>query len=331
MRALAWDRNVLYASRRYTLLVCDTANGDFEWRAVAKYSPPWWRNLSASTRLSSRFFRDGFHALSVLGSGHLVAAVPGAIVTLRPGNNEFRVSHKILRGTRPLHICSVPNGAIYWGEYFDNPNRDEVHIYGSHDEGKTWSIAYTFPQSTIRHVHNIVYDQWDNCLWVLTGDNGSECRILRATCDFQTVEVALAGNQQARAVALVPTRDALYFSSDTPSESNHVYRLDRAGKLTRLAGLTSSSIYACRVGESLFFSTMVEPSGANRDRNARLFGSRDSSNWTSLLDWRKDRWPMKYFQYGNVLLPDGNNRSGLLALTTIAVEKNDLETTMWRL
>jgi hypothetical protein len=330
MRVLAWDQKALYASRGYTLVACDTREEEFEWRVVARYRPGWWRNLTVSSRLSFRLFRDGFHALSVLPSSDLVAAVPGAIVTLSRGDKEFRVTHKILRGTRPLHITAVPDGPVYWGEYFDNPQRDEVHVYGSHDQGKTWSIAYTFPKSAIRHVHNIVYDQWGKCLWILTGDKGSECRILRASCDFKTVDIVLAGNQQARAAALVPTHAGLYFSSDTPSESNHVYRLDRAGNLTELASLSSSSIYGCRIDESIFFSTMVEPSEVNHDRAVRLYGSRDGSRWASLLEWKKDLWPMKYFQYGNVVLPDGPNASGLLALTTIAVESNDLETTICR-
>jgi len=41
--------------------------------------------------------------------------------------------------------------------------------------------------------------------------NGSECRILRVSCDFRNVDVVLSGHQQARAVALVPTPDGLYF------------------------------------------------------------------------------------------------------------------------
>jgi hypothetical protein len=32
--------------------------------------------------------------------------------------------------------------------------------------------------------------------------NGSECRILRVSCDFRNVDVVLSGHQQARAVAL---------------------------------------------------------------------------------------------------------------------------------
>lgn len=83
----------------------------------------------------------------------------------------------------------------------------------------------------------------------------------------------MQGKQQARAVAVVPTEDALYFSSDTPLESNHIYRLDRQGKLPQQAQISSSCIYGCRVGSRVFFSTMVEPSDVNRDRTVRVYGS----------------------------------------------------------
>ena len=65
----------------------------------------------------------------------MIAAVAGAIVTRPPQSDEFRVTHKILWGTRPLHIAAVPSGYIYWGEYFDNRDRKEVHIYASADQG----------------------------------------------------------------------------------------------------------------------------------------------------------------------------------------------------
>jgi hypothetical protein len=320
---------VLYASRGYTLLRADTASPGVHWQVAGRFQPPWWRNLTCASRLTYRLFRDGFHALGILSSGDLFAAVPGAIIALVSGDNEFRVSHKVLRGTRPLHIAVAPGDRIFWGEYFDNPQREEVHIYASADRGVHWNVAYTFPKGAIRHIHNIIYDQWGDCLWILTGDNGSECRILRASCDFQQVDVVLSGNQQARAVALVPAPEALYFSSDTPFETNHVYRLDRRGNLSKSAALSSSSTYGCRVGDAVFFSTMVEPSAVNPDRNASVFGSFDGVAWQSLLQWKKDRWPMDLFQYGNVLLPDGRNTSGLLALTTVAVEQADLETSLW--
>ena len=65
------------------------------------------------------------------------------------------------------------------------------------------------------------------------------------------------------------------FSSDTPLETNHVYRLDRRGNPAKVAALSSSSIYGCNVGNAVFFSTMVEPSPINSDRTVCLYGSPD--------------------------------------------------------
>jgi hypothetical protein len=330
LRILAWDKNSLYASRGYMLLRADLGHANPRWTEIAACHPAWWRKLTSKTALPSRLLRDGFHALAVLPSGHIIGAVPGQINTLAPQASYFRVTHTLLRGTRPLHITSTPDGRVYWGEYFDNPNRDEVHIYASSDCGATWSIAYTFPRGAIRHVHNIVFDEWRRCLWILTGDNGHECRILRASLDLRTVDVVLAGNQQARAVALVPTHDGVYFSTDTPLDTNHIYKLDSAGNVTPVASLPGSSIYGCRVGDSVFFSTMVEPSPVNSDRCARIFGSADGLQWPSLLNWQKDFWSMKYFQYGNAILPDGLNTTNYLALTTVATTSDDLVTTIYQ-
>ena len=332
LRALAWSGHHLYASRGYELLRARVENArDIAWQPVAHFQPSLRRRLSATNRFTARLFRDGFHALAVLPSGAIIGAIPGSIITLKPGESEFRQTHAITRGTRPLHITPAPGGVVYWGEYFDNAQRDEVHIYASADGGITWSIAYTFPTSTIRHVHNIVYDPWGDCLWILTGDYREECRILRASCDFSRVETVMQGNQQARAVAAVPTEDALYFSSDTPLEPNHIYRLDREGKLSQLAQISSSSIYGCRVGHRIFFSTMIEPSEVNRDRIVRLYGAEVKSpdSWQPLLAWKKDPLPMHFFQYGNAFLPDGENSTPFLAVSTIAVESDDLCTSLY--
>ncbi len=330
MRALAWRGDELYASRGYQLARIKVIDGRAEVSPVAEYEPVWWRKATASSRLASRVLRDGFHALAVLPTGHLVAAVPGAMVSLSPGKNRFVVTHRVLRGTRPLHIAATPDGRLFWGEYFDNAARDEVHVYASMDRGATWNVAYTFPKSAVRHVHNIVYDGWEDCLWILTGDNGAECRILKASCDLRSVEAVLCGNQQARAVALVPTKEGVYFSSDTPFESNHVYFLDRSGSVIKVADLNGSSIYGCRVGQAVFFSTMVEPSSVNVDRTVGVFSSADGRSWQRALSWTKDSLPMGLFQYGNALLPDGQNSGDLLAVSTVAVRGADLQMGLWR-
>jgi hypothetical protein len=254
------------------------------------------------------------------------------MITAMPNATELRQTHRITRGMRPLHITATPSGTVYWGEYFDNPARDEVHVYASRDAGATWSVVYTFPKGAIRHVHNIIHDRWHNCLWVLTGDYGNECRILRASCDFSQIDIVLQGNQQARAVAAIPMQDGLYFATDTPLEPNHICRLGRNGTLTQISTISSSSIHGCSVGQGLFFSTMVEPSKVNPDRSVRIYGAdiRNPTEWSALLAWEKDLWPMGLFQYGNAFFPDGENATDYLALTTIAVRPDDMVTSLYR-
>jgi hypothetical protein len=335
IRALLWHGDVLYGCRGYQIIRLQVSAQIAEsahWEVAARFRPAWWRNLTSHNRLSSRLVRDGFHALAVLGQNRdetMVGAVPGAIVTRTAHSGGFHVTHRVRRGTRPLHITAVPAGRIYWGEYFDNRERAEVHIYGSTDHGNTWQIAYTFPPGSIRHIHNIVYDRWGDCLWILTGDVGAECRVLRASCDLRSIEVVLAGNQQARAVAAIPTAQGLYLSTDTPFEKNHVYRLDRSGAVDPVGDLAGSSIYGCRVNEAMFFSTMIEPSPVNEDSEVHLAGSRDGANWQILKRWKRDSLPARYFQYPNIVLPDGENLTCYLAATTIAVRSGDLLTTLW--
>src|SRR5579871_1537374 len=83
LRALAWSDDLLYAVRGYDLLRAQVKDASREllWQPVGYFSPSWKRKISASTRLSSRLLRDGFHALAALPTGVLVGAVPGAIVT----------------------------------------------------------------------------------------------------------------------------------------------------------------------------------------------------------------------------------------------------------
>jgi hypothetical protein len=336
IRVLAWDGDLLYGCRGYEIIrlrVRPRIDQNAHWERVARFRPAWWRSLTSQVTMTYRLMRDGFHALAIFGDSlhgqTMVGAVPGALVTCAPGGDEFRVTHQIQRGTRPLHVTAVPSGTIYWGEYFDNRERVEVHIYASTDHGRTWQIAYTFPPGAIRHIHNIVYDRWGDCLWILTGDDGAECQVLRASCDLRSIDLVLAGNQQTRAVAAIPTQNGLYLSTDTPFEKNHVYRLNRAGSVESVGDLASSSIFGCRVGEAMFFSTMVEPSAVNTNREVHLAGSRDGTNWRVLARWRKDNWPLRYFQYGNAILPDGENATNYLAATTIAVDPDDLVTTLW--
>jgi hypothetical protein len=75
---------------------------------------------------------------------------------------------------------------------------------------------------------------------------------------------------------------------------------------------------------------MVEPSEVNSSRSVKLFGSLGGAEWRSLAAWKKDGWSMKFFQYGNAFLPDGENTTDLVAVSTVAVESGDLQMSIWK-
>jgi len=150
-------------------------------RGGALFLPSWWRKLTVATRLSYRLVRDGFHALAVFPSGELIAALQGPLLRCGPGKKEFHVTHVLQRGTRPLNITVAPDGARFLGEYFDQSGAgcgSRLRIQRPRSELESCLFVW---KGAIRHVHNIVYDQWGNCFWVLTGDMGAECRVLRAS------------------------------------------------------------------------------------------------------------------------------------------------------
>src|SRR5215467_2066573 len=105
LRSLAWASDRLYASRGYRIVsgrILDQSK--ITWESVAEFRAEPLQRISVANRLATRLLRTGFHALAVLPSGGLVGAVAGAIVMCRPGVSEFVATHKISRGTRPLHV-----------------------------------------------------------------------------------------------------------------------------------------------------------------------------------------------------------------------------------
>ena len=327
-RVLSWHDGALYASQKYSLW--RMYPGENKWEYVARFRPNWTRTVSSATRLGGRLRRDGFHALGVLPDGGLVAILPKAIALCPPGQTEFTVTWRIRRGTRPLALTVTPEGAIYWGEYFNNPDRDEVHVYGSLDGGRSWEVVYTFPEGSIRHVHSITYDPFGDHLWMCTGDHDAESRIMRVSNDWRTVETVSEGSQRTRAVRPIPTPHGLYFATDSELEQNYICCLTSDGVMEQLCPISGPGMWGFEAGTTLFFSSDVEPSKVNLDPFASMYGSRDGKSWSRLVGWRKDFWDMRLFQFGNIILPRGRNDTDILAATGMAVQGEDGVMHLWR-
>jgi hypothetical protein len=328
LRVLAWGGSVLLASHAYTLLSADMSDAAPQWRIVAAYRPAWWRNVTASSRLTYRLFDDGFQALAALPSGHVVASVPDGIASLAPGDTEFHITHQSSSRTHRRQIVAARDGQIFWSGYQEISGRKQPCIYLSPDRGLTWEVAHVLPTS-VAGIQGLVHDDWANCLWILADGEGANCRVFRASLDFRVVEVAISGSE-ARMGACIPMRDAIYFGSHNGASDNHVLRLGRNGSLVKAASIAGPCVSACLVGTSMFFSTAPNPSNSERQGMVNIYRSPDGDNWEKLLAWREDFWPA-LFQSGCAFLAAGKNSTDLLAVSTVGVSGLDLQSTMWRI
>tara|TARA_B110000116_G_scaffold270538_1_gene288855 strand:+ start:7952 stop:8959 length:1008 start_codon:yes stop_codon:yes gene_type:complete len=331
MKALMWDNATLYASKGYSVLKYNVTSPENGWIFVGRYMPTITQILCEKSELLSRVKRAGFHNLTLLSDNSLIGIIDKHIVKLNPNSYKFETVFKITRGTRPLSLATNPQGHVFWGEYFSNANKESVNIYCSYDSGDSWSPIHTFPQMSIRHIHNIIWDKHIESFWIFTGDEQHECNIIRADSNMKNFHYIFKGSQQIRCVAGIPRPEGLYIASDTPYEKNNIYLIDRNDKLNTVSELPSSSLSSCEVSDLLFFSSAVEPSNINKTKNASLMYSIDGNTWNCLVKWKKSILPSKLFQFANITFPTGYNASNYVAATGISVRNEHMSTHLWKI
>ncbi len=286
LRPLFVDGEVLYVSRGLDVMTTEDGGDTFEHFATCpgRLVERWGSRL----RIVSRLGRLGVHSLRPVGDGGVVAVLRRRVAWCPGDARQFREVLRIDRGSRPLNLCRTSEGRIYFGEYFGNPNRDAVHIYGSGD-GQRWSVVHTFPAGAVRHVHNVVEDPYRGGLWVLTGDSDEESGLWFTEDHFRTLVRVFEGTQRARAVSLIPLQRGLLVPTDTPREQNYVQWGDpETGELTPVAPLPNSAFYASEQDGILLVSTVAEPSSCNDTTAAHVYVSLNGSRWHRFVSFDRD-------------------------------------------
>jgi hypothetical protein len=317
--------NRIWVSQGYTVFSSDDLGDTFQPRA--SYPASGLYQIAGRVPLANRVLRMGFLGLLPLSDRGLVGAVRSKL--LYCSANAERFSSVLERPGRTFKLEQTPDGYLYAGEYFSNPRREPVHVFRSEDNGRTWSVAYTFTARSIRHIHALTYDPIRAGLLILTGDLDHECQVLLTTNHFRTIQVLAQGSQKARAVGIVPRLDGFYLPTDTPFEQNYIQFLSNEGEIYPLCPIAGSCLAVTRVNDWAFFGTAVEPSQVNHDSNAALYGTRDGVKWYVIDRWCADVWShpaglgTTWFQMARVLLPGGDNQTGFLFATTMAVRGAD--------
>ena len=293
------DGETVWASRGATVVRSNDHGAT--WHSVWTAPVTFFHRLASRNRLGARLTRAHIHHVRPLGEHRLCVVGFRSVYTIETKSGTL-LDTLPLDFSRPLALCAYQERAFF-GEYKNNPERGPVRVWASAPGGTDWVPVWTFED--VRHVHGIFQDPYTDALWITTGDDDAESGLWRTTDRFRTVDSVLRGGQQARIVQPLFSQGHVYFGTDAPDEANALYRLDRrTGAVEPLQAVDGPVFWGAHVDDRYFFSTVCEPSAVNDTTRSTIWQSRPEG-WRRLVELPKDRWPMRLFQYGQVLFPSG--------------------------
>lgn len=270
------------------------------WEVLFSVKTNIFLRIVMKSAILMRLFRLGFHHCLVCDEQTAVCIFNKSILwfDLQTGNC---LKQDRLVGSRPLTLLEN-EGNILYGEYRTNVERSPVHIWSANILDKDWSPVFTFDD--VRHIHGIFFDSFEGEYWITTGDTDEESYVTICSTNFLHSRVILKGSQQTRIVQPVFTKEAIYFASDAPQETNYIYRFMRKHEvLQKVQKIGGPVFFGQLVGESIFFSTVVEPSDTELGDVVELWHSYRGNSWKCVKQFQKDILSKRYFQYGQLLYP----------------------------
>ena len=284
-----------------------------------------WNNLEASPQLDDRLNLPILHRVASsirplerllrLGLSHLAFSTSGANLAIlnkrvfwKPSEERvWKEIGSLTHVSRPLRfgVCSLDNGQFLIGEYFSNPHRKEVSLWQVLVNG-SMEVVYKFPNHTIQHIHAVQEDPFTNQIWVTTGDNDSECKVLTSADGCITFSLIGQGDQSWRTTCMLFSEDAVLWGMDSPGEPSFIIRWDRSSKEREFVTELPGPIWhgTSNADGWYTFSTAVEP-GYLKEPQAYLWTSPNGFDFYKVAAYDKDFWPWTFFQFGLIYFPIG--------------------------
>jgi hypothetical protein len=278
-------------------------------------------------RLTRQLLRVGIHHIIPLkNDGYLVTVKKKTLILDANGNivNIF----KGYKGNKPGHkgVCITPNGTIFFGEYIININNDKsTSLYRSTDNGMSFHNILTFAKDEVRHIHFVQWDQYENCLWMGTGDKDYECKLMRSTDNGETWEIVGEGSQLWRAIGVSFTEEALYWGTDAGSvpDPNYIIKMDRINRQVEIVQEIQGPGHGNAVlnDGTVYVSTGIEGGENEKDRYAHIWKCEKSGITREVMKLKKDMLP-NIIQYGVLRFPMGLENSDEIFYTAYALKGN---------
>jgi hypothetical protein len=222
-------------------------------------------------------------------------------------------------------IAVIDGQELFFGEYGNNPDRREVHIYRSLDGGRTWQTVFTFAAGQIKHVHGCYYDPVERKIWALTGDFKDECRILCADRTFKDIEWIGDGQQTYRTCNVFFEKDSVHWIMDSQLQDSYHIKLDRrTRKIKQLQAFPGPVWYIKHLEDGFYLAATAQEIGPGvKDNYAHLMVSRDLETWEDVHRFEHDGLPKRWFKFGVIGFADGPQRSDGFYLFAEAVKGMD--------
>ena len=271
---------------------------------------PHWKKVLASNPLWRRLFRLMYFNVLPIAPRRFFVTYDKTVGLISDGafkpislNGRFRVLRQGL---------GCDGDFLYFGEYFNNPTRDPVHIYRFSLQDKTPAMhrVYTFPAGAIRHIHRIQADPYTGELWCMTGDLPKECQILKTTDAFASLDIIGGGDETWRCISPLFTQKYIYYATDSEFSQNGIYRINRAsGRREFITPIDGPVYYSKNVGPNLFFAVTAEGCPSQALPRASIWhvngDKEDGIEAKKILSFKKDRLSPKLFLPGTITFPSG--------------------------
>lgn len=323
--ALLCTDQFIYMARQYQIWRLDLRN--YQKYPLIGLPVHWLRQKAAGfwplRRLGRLFPRE----FCQTPSGALLVALQKSIFRVNPTAQECRPVLPDTGGGRTRGFAINPQGHIFVGEYWGNPQRQPLRIWVSADDGQSWEVVCSLPGTNTKHIHNLTWDPYRQGIWILTGDAEGECALLFSRDEFQTITEIVRGGQIFRAVQIFCRPEGIYYGTDSERDQNWFVFLDvSSGEVRKIQPLPGSCIHATRMAGTFYISTAVEPSKVNHYPNAVLWSSPDLQSWSKVVEFKKDWLPGEYFGFGNIIFPRIQGECPVLVFSTLAIKHYDFTT-----
>lgn len=339
------DKKILLY-KRSSFYLYDKDDGNIS--SLIKLPQNFANRIKSYFRLSSRLFRMEIRNAIKHDSHNILFFHKKKLYCLNITNRVLKAIYQTEKNvSTPLNLCKTIETSKYitvFGDYGDNPNHNEVSIYGVRND-YTVEIIYTFKPNSIRHIHNIIADPIQNGYYVFTGDNEPESGIYWTDKNFADMIPVLIGKQDYRAVSGFVTNEGLLYATDSITETNKLFHLKISNNnhvLEEISKINGSCIYGTQTNSGYYFSTTVESGETKNNKLKSLLSMKSGagilSNKVHLLHvtkalevkiikiFEKDKLPYKLFQYGAVRFPCGQENQDELVIYPVSVKYFDGDT-----